>query len=214
MSNWFKRFLAFLLTAVLLFAAVPTAFGAQDADGDKKDEPRVFTQADEQLLEDDVFARIEDVTSPSSDAGKKAPRRAPQTEEDFAALVPQVIEAVEASDTYVEGTLQNNGGVLTWETTVGLPCTYNPRMEAKLHGTGEEPTEEERAALENLAAVLKEKSASVKKAPALRGSGAGSMKIGLIQPFWESDTNYKDEHFCGVSQAYARRRAARACAIP
>ena len=204
MSNLFKRFWAFLLTTVLLFSAFPAVVGAQTADDGKEDAPRVFTEADNQLLEDDVFARIDAVTAPSAGGPRKAPKRAPRTEADFAALVPQVIEAVEASDTYVEGTLQNNGGVLTWETTVGMPCTYNPRMEAKLRGAGEEPTEEERAALENLAAELEKKSASVKKAPALRGSGAGSMKIGLIQPFWESDTNYKDEHFCGVSQAYVQ----------
>ena len=204
MSNWFRRFWAFILTAVLLLTALPAAAGAQGTDGGDGDEPRTFTQADNQLLEDDVFARIDAVTAPSAGGPRKAPKRAPQTEADFAALVPQVIEAVEASDTYVEGTLQNNGGVLMWETTVGMPCTYNPRMEAKLHGAGEEPTEEERAALENLAAELKEKSASVKKAPALRGSGAGSMKIGLIQPFWESDSEYADRAFRSFSPYYVR----------
>ncbi len=125
--------------------------------------PRVFSQADDQLLEDDVFAKIEAVTAPSSGGMKKAPRHAPQTEEDFAALVPQVKQAVESSDTYVEGTLRDNGGVLTWETTVGMPCTYNPRMEAKLHGAGEAPSEEERVALENMAA-LSETSAAPERA--------------------------------------------------
>ena len=204
MSNWFKRFWALLLTAVLLLTAFPVAVGAQGAQGSEKDAPRVFTQADDRLLADDVFAKIDAVTAPSSGGAKKnAPKRAPQTEAEFAALVPQVIGAVESSETYVEGTLSNNGGVLTWETTVGMPCTYNPRLEAKLHGAGEEPTAEERAALETMAEELKAQ-ASAKKASARRGPGADSMKIGLIQPYWESDSNYRDASFCAYSPQYVQ----------
>ena len=201
MPNWLKRFWAIVLTAILLLTAFPAVVGAQGPDNGEQDEPRVFTQADDQLLEDDVFAKIEAVTAPPSGGTKKAPKRAPQTEADFAALVPQVKQAVESSDTYVEGTLRDNGGVLTWETTVGMPCTYNPRMEAKLHGAGEAPSEEERVALENMAAELKAQT-SAKKAPPLRGPGADSMKIGLIQPFWESDSDYKDGKFRAYSPQY------------
>ena len=203
MSNWLKRFLSVILTAILLITAFPSAFGAQTPDGGEANEPRVFTQADNELLEDDVFAKIEAVTAASSGGAKKAPGRAPQTEEDFAALVPQVTEAIESSDTYVEGTLRDNGGVLTWETTVGMPCTYNPRMEAKLHGAGGKPTAEELSALEKMTEEFKEQS-SVRKAPALRGPGAGSMKIGLIQPFWESDSEYADSAFCTYSKYYVQ----------
>lgn len=45
-----------------------------------------------------------------------------------------------------------------------MPCTYNPRMEAKLHGAGEAPSEEERVALENMAAALSETSAAPERA--------------------------------------------------
>ena len=202
MSNWFKRFWAFILTAILLFTAFPAVVGAQDTDDGKKDAPHVFTEADETLLENDVFAKIEAVTAPSSGGARKAPKRAPQTEADFAALIPQVKEAVETSDTYLAGTLRENDDVLTWETTVGIPCTYNPRMEAKLHGEPEEPSAEERAALEQQAAELKELASSIKKSPALRGPGAGSVKIGLIQPFWDSDSNYADANFRCYSPYY------------
>ena len=78
MSNWFKRFWAFLLTAFLLLTAFPAAAGAQGTGGGDKDAPRVFTQADNQLLEDDVFAKIDAVTAPSSGGPKKAPQRAPR----------------------------------------------------------------------------------------------------------------------------------------
>ena len=47
--------------------------GAQGTDGGDGDEPRTFTQADNQLLEDDVFARIDAVTAPS-DGGRSAKR--------------------------------------------------------------------------------------------------------------------------------------------
>lgn len=71
MSNWLKRFWAIVLTAILLFTAFPAVVGAQGPDDGEQDEPRVFSQADDQLLEDDVFAKIEAVTATTC-----APKRA------------------------------------------------------------------------------------------------------------------------------------------
>ena len=197
----FRKWLALLLVLCLTAGLLPTATTASASAADN-DAPRVFTEADNAVLQADVFAKIDAV---EAKAAKRGPRRAPaRTEKDYNALVPQVIEAIESSDTYVEGTLQNNDGFLVWETTVGLPACYSPDMEAKLNGVSAEP-EPDAVALASLEASVRK----MKKTSSLRGTDDGGesdeaepMNIGLIQPFWESNDNYLDEHFCTYSQYY------------
>ncbi|MBR2811449.1 MAG: hypothetical protein IKD69_08725 [Solobacterium sp.] len=115
-----KRFVKFLLPAVVLLAGCAASAPAQT------EEAHVFTEEDNLLLEKDVFAKIEEVKKAyAEEKGLEI-----LTEEDFAEMIPEVIQAIEASDTYAEGTLTQNGSVLTWQTTIGMPCTFNPRMEA------------------------------------------------------------------------------------
>ena len=115
-----KRFVKFLLPAVVLLA------GCAASAPEQTEEVHVFTEEDNQLLEKDVFAKIEEVKKAyAEENGLEI-----LTEEDFAEMIPEVIQAIEASDTYAEGTLTQNGSVLTWQTTIGMPCTFSPRMEA------------------------------------------------------------------------------------
>ena len=129
MKKWLTKLFALLLTLVMLLGIAPTlAFGTDAAENGKTDEPvHVYTAEEHALLDNGVFADIQTVKDTA--ATRKA---GGMTEADYVALIPQVIAAVESSDTYVPGSLQRNGNFLVWDTTVGIPCCYSPRMEAKL----------------------------------------------------------------------------------
>ena len=194
MKNYPRRFLALLIALVMVVGLFPAAaFAATPAAAEPSDAVRVFTAEDEAILNDDVFARIDEV---KTTAAKTRGGIGALTEADYAALVPQVIKAVEDSETYVPGTLRQNGAFLTWETTVGLPCCYSPRMEAELHNTENDPTPEEIARAEEEAQAL------LDKVTEFKGGSAGSMNIGLIQPYWESSSSYSDSSFLNYSPPY------------
>ena len=193
MNQIVKRLLALLLTAALLAGVFPGAFAAEQNGVKPSEAVYVYTEADNTLLEQDVFARIDSL---KTDAAMACGGIAHMTEQDYIALVPQVVRAVETSDTYVPGTLRQNGYFLVWETTVGIPCCYDPRMEAELHNTDNDPTPEEAAAVEAEAQALLE------LADELQGGGPYSPKIGLIQPYWESSSNYADSSFNSYSPHY------------
>ena len=113
-----KRFFAILLCAALLLTLFPvSAFAAKTEP--TEGEIYVYTEADKALLDTDVFARIDSV---KLDAAKVCGGIEKMTEQDYVDLVPQVIEAVKASSTYIPGTLENREGFLFWQTTVGIPC--------------------------------------------------------------------------------------------
>ena len=137
-----KRFFAWLLCAALLLTVLPIPTRAAE----QAEEPLyVYTEADNARLDADVFAAIESV---KLGAARTCGGVEKMTEQDYIDLVPQIIEAVKASATYVPGTLQANGNFLVWETTVGIPCCYDPRMEAELHNTENDPTPEQIALAE------------------------------------------------------------------
>ena len=193
MQHSFKRLFALLLTLVMVVCLIPTAaFAASPSETDAAEAVYVYTEADTEALNNDVFARIENVKAEAAEACGGIGR---MTEQDYVDLVPQVIAAVESSETYVPGTLQQNGSFLVWETTVGLPCCYSPRMEAQLHNTENDPTEEEIAKAE-------EQAAAIFAAASTRGGGPTAMDIGLIQPFWESTSSYADSSFNNYSPSY------------
>ena len=137
-----KRFFAMLLCAALLLSLFPVTASAVQ----QEETPLyVYTEADNARLDADVFAAIDAVKASAAQTCGGIGR---MTEQDYIDLVPQVIEAVKASATYVPGTLQANGNFLVWQTTVGIPCCYDPRMEAELHNTENDPTPEQIAAAE------------------------------------------------------------------
>ena len=122
-----KRMLALLLTLVMVLGLLPTAsFAAgQSASGSARAD-KVFTDADTAILDQDVFAKIAEVEANSSAAQLNGGVNR-MTEADYIALVPQVVEAIKDSETYVDGSLQQNGSFLVWETTTGMPCCYDPK---------------------------------------------------------------------------------------
>ena len=185
-----KRFLALLLCTALLLTLFPLTVGAVQ----QEEKPLyVYTEADNARLDEDVFAAIETV---KQDAAKRCGGMDKMTEQDYRNLVPAVIEKIEASDTYIPGTLENREGFLFWQTTVGIPCCYDPRMEAKLNNAGNAPSPEEIALAEARAEAIRQDVGE------LCGGGPYTADIGLIQPYWESSSHYADSSFNNYSPQY------------
>ena len=196
MRRWLSRLSALLLTLVMLLGLMPTlAFGAgAGTDGKNDAEPiHVYTEEENALLDNGVFAEIQAVKDSTA---VRMGGVGNMTEANYVSIIPQVISAIENSDTYVPGTLQRNGNFLVWQTTVGIPCCYSPRMEAKLHSIQNDPRTEEIVRTQENANEILDEIESVK------GGWPSSTNIGLIQPFWESTSNYADSSFNSYSPSY------------
>ena len=187
-----RLFLLILIAALLLPLLLTGASGTEERDAEP--EPvRVFTDEDAALLRADVFAGIDSVKAQRAAACGGVEKL---TEADYASMIPQVRAAVEASETYVPGSLLQNGSFLVWETTVGLPCCYDPRLEAAIPrgSAGTVPVAADDPELSP--------EAQLPQVSVGGGSAPTSMRTGLIQPFWESDTNYLDPSFRNYSPDY------------
>ena len=194
MNKSFRRLLALLIAVVMVVGLLPAAvFAETPKETDAAQPIRVFTEADNAILDNDVFAKINTV---KAEAAAACGGVGHMTEADYIAAVPQVIEAIKSSETYVPGTLLQNGNFLVWETTVGMPCCYDPRMEAELRNTDNEPTPADIARAEARAQAILE------SAQPVRGGGPTATNIGLIQPYWESSSNYADSSFNNYSPQY------------
>ncbi|MBO4872017.1 MAG: N-acetylmuramoyl-L-alanine amidase family protein [Lachnospiraceae bacterium] len=194
MSKRFKRLLSLLMTLIMVLGLIPGTVSAAGQEQPASAEPiHVYTEEENALIEQDVFASIETV---KMNAAETCGGIGKMTEADYVALVPQVIETVLASATYVPGTLQRNGNFLVWQTTVGIPCCFSPRMEAELHNTENEPTAEEIALAEARADELYQELSEI------QGGWPSSVNIGLIQPYWDSSSNYADSSFNAYSPSY------------
>ncbi len=190
MLKHMRKLFAVLLVMVLVLGLFPT-FAAAETTSAKR--VHVFTALENAALDTDVFAKIE---LAKANAAQPMGGVARLQEADYVNMIPQVIDAIKSSKTYVPGTLQQNGNFLVWETTVGIPCCYDPRMEAELHNTENEPSAEEIARIEAQAEAM------VQDFSQTRGGSPSSTKIGLIQPYWESSSSYSDSSFTSYSPYY------------
>ena len=190
MLKHMRKLFAVLLVMVLVLGLFPT-FAAAETTSAKR--VHVFTALENAALDTDVFAKIE---LAKANAAQPMGGVAKLQEADYVNMIPQVIDAIKSSKTYVPGTLQQNGNFLVWETTVGIPCCYDPRMEAELHNTENEPSAEEIARIEAQAEAM------VQDFSQTRGGSPSSTKIGLIQPYWESSSSYSDSSFTSYSPYY------------
>ena len=192
------RILSLLLALLLVVTLLPAGSFAADGQADETAEvPYVFTEEDSALIDNDVFAMITDV-----EAEEIHPTRGnPPTPDDYAAILPQVIEAVEASDTYVEGSLVRNGDFIWWRASNGMACAFSPYMEAIDHGWQDPERmadEEDLAALDALIEKLESETNT-------RIGSSPSTKVALIQPFWDNNDSldgYLDSNFCDTSPKY------------
>nr|MCR5809424.1 InlB B-repeat-containing protein [Clostridiales bacterium] len=186
-----RKLLAILLAALMLFSVMPAM--AMPAVFGRPEKVHVYTEEENAILENGVLADIQEVKNASA---LKSGGIGKMTEEDYIALIPEVIKKIESSDTYVKGTLQQNGNFLVWQTTVGIPCCFDPRMEAKLHNTENKPTAEDAVRAEAEAAAM------LNVVNEYKGGSPTSTKIGLIQPYWESSSSYDDSSFLNYSPYY------------
>lgn len=115
---------------------------------------------------------------------------------DFAAISDEVYALVEASGSAKEGSLLANGDFIRWiDEETGISCCYSPALEADRAGArAGMRSEPELLTLEDFPEVS-----------AKRGGCAQSLNIGLIQPCWESTTNYADYSFNSYSPYYVQQ---------
>ncbi|MBQ9374454.1 MAG: hypothetical protein IJU06_06580, partial [Oscillospiraceae bacterium] len=193
MSKHLKKLLALILALAMITTMFPAVMAAEHFIEDEMDldKPYVYTQADFDELQTDVFASIENI---KVEAAQKMGGIGVMKEADYANLIPQVIRAVESSSTYAKGTLEQHGNYLYWQTVKGIACCYDPRMEAELNNTEDAPSAEEIARVEADAAAMLQ--------PPKRGGTPTSINVGLIQPYWESSSSYSDSSFLDYSPYY------------
>lgn len=194
-----RRFFSIILTLVLILGLVPASVRAREP-LPRKDELYVYTAADRAKLDTFMFSGISEVVESARKRIGAAdelnangdPSRTVLTEADYIALIPEVIEAVKSSEIYAEGSLQQNGVFLIWETTLGMPCCFDPRLEAELDNDGFRtslvPGEETMSAWE----ILPDEEPKAEIMAGIHYSA--SKEIALITPYWDSDTNYKEKN--------------------
>ena len=194
-----RRFFSIILTLVLILGLVPASVRAREP-LPRKDELYVYTAADRAKLDTFMFSGISEVVESARKRIGAAdelnangdPSRTVLTEADYIALIPEVIEAVKSSEIYAEGSLQQNGVFLIWETTLGMPCCFDPRLEAELDNDGFRtslvPGEETMSARE----ILPDEEPKAEIMAGIHYSA--SKEIALITPYWDSDTNYKEKN--------------------
>lgn len=103
MNKSFRRLLALLIAVVMVVGLLPAAVFAETPKETDAAEPiHVFTEEENAILDNDVFAKIDAV---KVEAAQTCGGIHHMTEADYVAAIPQVIAAVEASETYVPGTL-------------------------------------------------------------------------------------------------------------
>ena len=121
MSKHLKKLLALILALAMITTMFPAVMAAEHFIEDEMDldKPYVYTQADFDELQTDVFASIENI---KVEAAQKMGGIGVMKEADYASLIPQVIRAVESSSTYAKGTLEQHGNYLYWQTVKGIAC--------------------------------------------------------------------------------------------
>ena len=160
-----KRFLAILLIIAML--PIPATFA-------QKAEPTVIPEEAYDAVYADVWEDIEDIET----AKIVAKRGRNASADDYAAIVDDVIAAVEASDTFVEGSIHRNGAFFTWKTTEGVACGYSPRLRAQIRNTAiKDADPEDYADIETTSY-------------AVRGGSPSAKNVAVFQPYYGLDSSF------------------------
>ena len=115
--------------------------------------------------------------------------------DDFAAISDEVYALVEASGAAREGSLCANGDFVRWiDEETGISCCYSPALEADKAGGRGAASEPQ---------ILTP--GDIPAAESTRGGGPSAWDIGLIQPCWESTSNYYDSTFSSYSPYYVQQ---------
>ncbi|MGM9563593.1 MAG: S-layer homology domain-containing protein [Faecousia sp.] len=166
-----KRILAILL--VLAMLPIPATFALDEVPA-----AETIPQEAYDAVTADVWQTIEAIeeTEIVAKRGKAADA------DSYASIVNDVIAAVEASDTFVEGSINRNGDFFTWETTEGIVCGYSPRLRAKIRANAVEGADAEDYAGVEVTSY------------ATRGGSPSSMDVALIQPYYGIDSSFTTQY--------------------
>ena len=166
-----KRILAILL--VLAMLPIPATFAL---DAEPSAEP--IAQEAYDAVTADIWQTIEAIeeTEVVAKRGKTAGA------DSYAAIVDDVIAAVEASDTFVEGSINRNGDFFTWETTEGVVCGYSPRLRARIRANAVEGADAEDYAGVEVTSY------------ATKGGSPSSVDVALIQPYYGIDSSFTTQY--------------------
>lgn len=157
-----KRTLAILLAAAMLLSLLPMGAAAEEAPTAPITEA-AYAEAD--ALFDDIDAL----------EAAHATKSTSQTQ-----LTDKAQALVEASDTYVKGSLDRNGDAFTWMTDSGIRCTYNPRMR-EIH---ENMTPPEAAQADGI----------YNEPVATRGGWPSGNQVYLVGPYYGYDSDFTDQY--------------------
>ena len=172
-----------MLVLSILFSVLPTVFSEEDA------------KAEAIPAADELFRQIDELCS------GLAKRGGTPGESAFAALSDDVYALVEASGTAVPDSLAANGDFIHWvDRETGVPCCYSPDHEAaKADMTAQTQPSTSTEEIESLMRSMTPKNSTV------NSDCPQSLNVGLLQPYWESNTEYKDSDFLRYSSFYLQQ---------
>lgn len=157
-----KRLLAMLLALSLLLGILPMGAGAQ------------ATQS--QLLGEEDYAEADAVF-----AAIDSLEKVHQTKNTTQTKLTDAAQAlVEASDSYVEGSLVRSADAFTWQTTDGIRCAYSPRLR-QIH---EDMTAPETA----------EPDGVYNEPVATKGGWPSGNQVYLVGPYYGYDSDFTDQY--------------------
>ena len=157
-----KRILAILLATALLLSLLPVGAAAEEVTA-APIRQSAYDQADA------VFDALEDLEN------VHATKSTTQTQ-----LTDAAQALVEASDSYVSGSLLRNGDAFTWMTTEGIRCTYNPRIR-EIHENMTAPEEAPADGIYNEPVTTK-------------GGWPSGNQVYLIGPYYGYDSDFTDQY--------------------
>ena len=163
MNSNMKRFASLMLVLVMVFSLLPTNLQVFAAD-----EPQP------QEIGQDAYAEVDTVFD-LIDKAESAPAKKNATD---AQKVEDAIAIVLASDSYVEGSLEQNGNFFTWETDDGIRCAYSPRMRE----------------IDDKRTPETSKDVIVNEPVATKGGSPAGNQVYLIGPYYGSDSSFTDQY--------------------
>ncbi len=168
MKTTTTRLLALLLAVVMVISMVPATFAA------KAEEPTLQLASTQEVLTQDDYADI-DALFAELDAMEDRPatKGVTQTSQADAAY-----DMILASENYVEGSINRNGNTITWSTTEGIRCIYDPYMREKRKNI-------DSSAADNNA---------YNEPKATKGGSPSSDDVYLIAPYYGQDSSFTDQY--------------------
>lgn len=168
MIKFSRQMVALLLVTALFLTMVPFAFAIEPADAAMEITPAQYAQVDT-LWDEITQLETQTMTALSTDSVSAV---------DIAA----VVDLVEGSPLYVDGSLTWNGtDAFTFMTTTGVSCKYSLRLRQLLRNAT--PAETDSAADTQVLSY------------AARGGSPSSSSVYLIEPYYGIDSSFTNQYY-------------------